>query len=661
MSGKQYYRVPVTMEEIHRLQFTDSSNVVKYFKTLFDSPRPTNVPPLLLFEQDDSYPDELFGIVYDETGTVLHFLYVSSKTMIYPSLKKFKLTQKFHLHLTEFEKFKKENSHFRHLFKDSQSNGLPLLLDRSLLSTGQQQLAKSSMISSSLLSNRNVVIKSVLVLFFLISLFFLRYNKQPPVSTEVSDYLEKVQNPQKRKKLLHLLRSIQDPANKNLLVGYLQDPRVLAFLNENLRDEQVITELKTFFHSLSDKKTRRLMQQLLPTTKKQKTIQRPSSTIPTTVVPKEKVSIVLPLPKQEKEFTVGKLAQFLRKNKQTIVSTHGAVSPHFQEKLLGFLQQQNAPHPDDILTFLTSHAIPLAKSHKTHREITDQLLHLLTEQRPFQKRSVLPPPSISPVRKSLSRRKVVTPKQEQSKQQQQSKQQTTPTIIPSEWIELVERIAKPQQTPLGVAVLDANIQQISHTSKTFREIVPTLCQVIQSRQISTVYVVDAPNLLTPISTSYGERQKDSNSLSFVSMLKRHIVGMEDEKALVLIVAQMNKKEWKNNDPVYFGRIGRDQENIFLVRVGCFDDSLSIDCYKSKNTGFHNECDDFVRLDVMARILHTFQQEGIQPPTIIHITNDKNRNWRFHFSEAILPFPLSFQTDLKTWLKEKKRKIWKKKS
>jgi hypothetical protein len=443
MSGKQYYRVPVTMEEIHRLQFTDSSNVVKYFKALFDSPRPTNVPPLLLFEQDDSYPDELFGIVYDETGTVLHFLYISSKTMIYPSLKKYKLHQKFHIHLTEFEKFKRENSHFRNLFKDNPSSGLPLLLDRSLLSSGQQQqqLAKSSIMTSSLLSNRDVIIKSVMVLFFLISLFFLRYKKQPHVSTEVSDYLEKVHNPQKRKKLLHLWRSIQDPANKNLLVGYLQDPRVLAFLNENLQDEQVITELETFFHSLSDKKTRRLLRQLLPT-KKQKAIQQPS----TTTVQKVS-SIVLPLPKQqEKEFTVGKLAQFLRKNKQTIVSTHGAVSPHFQEKLLGFLQQQNAPHPEDILTFLKSHATPLAKSNKTHREITDQLLHLLTEQRPFQKRSLLPPStSISPVRKSLSRRKVVVPKQEQQKQyQQQSKQQTTTTT--PEWIELVQRIAKPQQT-----------------------------------------------------------------------------------------------------------------------------------------------------------------------------------------------------------------------
>jgi hypothetical protein len=62
------------------------------------------------------------------------------------------------------------------------------------------------------------------------------------------------------------------------------------------------------------------------------------------------------------------------------------------------------------------------------------------------------------------------------------------------------------------------------------------------------------------------------------MLKQHVDDMEDEKTLLLIVAQMNKTEWKNNDPVYFGRIGKDQDNIFLVRVGCFDDSLSIDCY-----------------------------------------------------------------------------------
>lgn len=640
MSDKQYYNVPVTMEEIHLLQFTNSQNVVDYFKKLLSSKRPDQLAtPFLLFEQDDSYPDELFGIVYDETGTVLHFLYISSKTMIYPSLKKFKVIHKFHLNLPQFENFKRENSHLHTLFKDK-SIDLPLILDdHSLPLEKNRQLTRSSS------TPMDAMINTVMVLFIILCFYLLRYKKQPTPSFQniFKEYIQKIHNPNKRKKLIHLLHSIKDPQRKSVLVQYLQDPLVIDFLNEKLQDENVVKELEKFIHSLPDntkpvKLFKKLIEEKIFTKKEYPMLTQPSKqqTI-------NQIIITTPQ-KVKKQFTMDKLYQFLKNNKQTIVSVHGAVSPHFLKTLQQFLKQENAPNPQEIKHFVMSHAVPLAKTNKTHRQVTDYLLHLLTQQRSLQSL----PPSISPTRKSSARRRIktVVPQDFDIIKQQQKTIEQNKSKPSQDWIELVQRIAKPKQTLLGSDVLNVNIQNILQTSKTFRKIVPTLCRVIKSRQIHTIYVVDAPNLLTPLFTTYKKRQHFSSSLQFVKMINKHMEM--DQNALVLIVAQMNKTEWKNEDPIYFGRIGDDEENIFLVRVGCFDGSINKDCYRSFNTNFHNECDDFVRLDVMARILYTLKQNDEPIPTIIHITNDKNRNWQFNdtfFSQTILSFPLSLSKSI----------------
>ena len=85
-----YYRVPVTWDEIQRIQFVGGENADKYFRNLVTSPRPDHLAPIILFERDGNYPDELFGIVYGVDGTALHFLYISDKSMLLPYMKRYR-------------------------------------------------------------------------------------------------------------------------------------------------------------------------------------------------------------------------------------------------------------------------------------------------------------------------------------------------------------------------------------------------------------------------------------------------------------------------------------------------------------------------------------------------------------------------------------------
>lgn len=645
MSAKQYYSVPVTLDEIHRLHFTDSSSVIQYFKKILTSERPITIAPLILFEQDDFYPEELFGIVYDESGEVLHFLYISSRTAIYPLLKNFRIYNKFRLNLPQFEKFKQENSYLHVLLKDK-SSSLPMILDKSLLTYKDKKILTSSSLEQQKRngSNSSVLIdplaNTIMIVLLMLCFYLIRFNKTPDTSFQYSltQYIKKVENVTKRKKLMRLFHSIQDPENKRFLLKYLQEPRTIDFINEKLQDPEVMLELNNFIQSLPDKKTIKSLKDIL-----YESIAR--KRLPITITKIKQVPMEQQKKRQIKQneqqqlFTTKKLYQFLKNNKQNIVSTHGAVSPVFISKLTEFLKKYHAPDPNDIINFLTSQAIRLAKTNKTHRQITDHLLHFITEQRSFRDTSI--PPTISPRGKKPPKRKNIKKQTQQHQSSSVIEQEPTLSSHP-EWIELVQRIGKTRQSQLGKNVFDANIQNILHGSKTFQKIVPTLCDVIQTRQVRTVYVVDAPNLLTPLGTfSYRKRQQFSKSIDFISILKKHMTM--DENSLVLIVSQMNKTEWKKDDPISFGRIGLDEQNIFIVRVGCFDGSNDKDCYLSPNTNFHNECDDFVRLDVMARLLYTLAKEKYTPPTIIHVTNDKNKNWRFLsplVSQSITPFPLN---------------------
>lgn len=613
-----YYRVPVTEDEIHRIQFVSGDNAEKYFKQIVSSPRPDHLAPIILFERDGAYPEELFGIIYGEGGKALHFLYISDKTLLLPYLKKYR-TSGFLANFPEFLAFKRENSNMKSFFKDKLK--LPTLLEKQIEREGSAPTPTATMKQYSL--ERMVVLILIALCFY----FLFHKKKETPDLDPLKQFIQQIEDPEKKKKfmdmvdglveerrdvlLAHFERAIRDKNKKQLLVDYI---------NKSLMDDKVLLELETFFSSIHNAHTKRILKQIIYQTAGRRPPRRTYKPIQEQVIFPQKTRQQETSKTEPPSFTMDKLYDFLKNNKQTIVSSYGAVSPYFSSKLKQFLETQHAEDPSRMMRSITTNASRLMKKDKTltHRQLTDRLLHTITEQE-LQQIPSFPEPTISPVSKRRARRRVepTTMIQQQKQQRKQQEQKQAP-----EWRDLVERTARTTQTELGVAVVDANIHNITHNSKTFKKLAPTLRDVILSRQIKTVNVIDAPNLLTPFFNTYHKRQKYSRDLKFAEKLRKQM----DKNSLTVVVSQMNRSEWVNDDPVYFGRIGPDEWNIFLVRVGCFDETNDKDCYKSENTGRHNECDDFVRLDVMARTIDLLQQQGVTIPEFVQWTNDKSRNW-----------------------------------
>lgn len=203
------------------------------------------------------------------------------------------------------------------------------------------------------------------------------------------------------------------------------------------------------------------------------------------------------------------------------------------------------------------------------------------------------------------------------------------------------------QTQYGKNLFDVNIDSILQTSKRFREIVPILTKVIvktlvSSNPIDVVFVVDLPNLFASAFRDFQQRQTLGSTQELLSivepLLRKQVSKLTDlhlenyRNPLIVFVSQMNYEEWPGNpkDPVMFGPIIPDK--VYQVRVGCYNHDLMLDCYKDKDTNYKNECDDFVRLDIVARLSHALHQETVMRkediPYVIEVTNDLEQNWEY---------------------------------
>lgn len=613
-----YYRVPVTEEEIQRIQFL-GDNADKYFKHLVISSRPDHLAPIILFERDGAYPDELFGIVYDAEGKAIHFLYISDKAMVLPYMKKYK-TGGFRISFPEFLAFKRENSNIRTFFKDKLS--LPTLLDQ-----------PTTMPFATTTMTREYTLEKVIVLIVMVLCFYMLFHKKKPTPDmdPLKQMIQHIQDQNKKKVFKEMVKELGEERRSLILEHFekvVRDKKkrkvLTDYINKSLMDEKVIRELENLFSTISNPHTKRTLRQIIYETAGRRPPRRTYKPIQEEYIFREQKKQQEEQKPATRQFTTDKLYDFLKNNKQTIVSPHGAVSPYFSARLSQFLQAQHAEEPSKMVRAVTATASRLMRKENklTHRQLTDRLLHTITEQEleKQQQISSLREPTISPVSKRRARKRVPSIIQEQEKRLQQKQQEQKQESVLRE---LVERTALTSETELGTAVVGSNIHNITHNSKTFRKIAPTLRDVILSRQIKKVNVVDAPNLLTPYFNTYHKRQKYSRDLKFAEKLRKQM----DPNSLTVVVSQMNRTEWVKDDPVYFGRIGPDEWNIFSVRVGCFDETNDKDCYKSENTGRHNECDDFVRLDVMARTIDMLQQEGDTIPEFVQWTNDKTRNWK----------------------------------
>lgn len=612
-----YYRVPVTEDEIHRIQFVGGDNAEKYFKQIVSSPRPDHLAPLILFERDGDYPDELFGIVYNSDGKAVHFLYISDKSMLLPHMKKFK-TGGFRISIPEFLAFKRENSNIRSFFKDRLK--LPTLLEKQIEPPAPAPPTPTS---------RQYSLERIVVLILIaLCFYFMFHKKQPtPDMDPLKQFIRQINDPEKKKKFMEMVDGLEKERRDVLMAHFervIRDKNkkqtLINYINKSLMDDKVLLELETFFSSIHNTHTKRMLKQIIYETAGRRPPRRTYKPIQEQFIVQQKI-IKQPSETKPQQFTMDKLYDFLKNNKQTIVSSYGAVSPYFSTKLKQFLEAQHAKDPSRMAHSVMTNASRLIKKDNTltHRQLTDRLLHTITQQE-LQQIPFIPEPTISPVSKRRARRRHEEPttmiQQQQVKTKQQEQKQEP------EWNDLVERTARTTETELGVAVVESNIHNITHNSKTFKKLAPTLRDVILTRQIKKVNVIDAPNLLTPYFNTYHKRQKYSRDLKFAEKLRKQM----DKDSLTVVVSQMNRSEWVKDDPVYFGRIGPDEWNIFLVRVGCFDETNGKDCYKSDNTGRHNECDDFVRLDVMARTIDMLQQQQHAIPEFVQWTNDKSRNW-----------------------------------
>lgn len=604
---KQYFRVPVTVDEIFRIRFLDESTADNYFKELLSSPRPEHTAPAIVFEKDNSHPGELFGIVYGEDATLKHFLYFSTDKVLLPLLaKRFKTDTSKPVVLPIFQEFKADNSRLKAIFSDKLT--LPMDL-------GDARVAPQPPPQAHALEKPPdpILIAVLLVLLSLLSHFVSHRRAKKKLLLNKNDAEEVVMNliagitdPRKRSKVERMVGAFPELMGDR---GFVE--KVVSFVNEAAHDDRVAGEVERFLETIPNPKTRRVLKRILNET----TARVAGTTTTTSRSSSTPVIVPLPLPPTTKPPQRRKsLRQFLRQNRQHITTPAGAVSPAFVGQLRSFLSGSGAaPTVQASLTALAKQLIRKDPT-MTHRKMTDALIHATTE--PMPRRHF----TISPARKTTRRRSRSVPQQKEQKQEQEQEHEPGR----AEAVQLVRRTPGHRQSQLGAAVVDTNIQRILHESNTYTKMLSTLRDVIQSRRIQDVYVVDAPNVLAHPNYTYARRQRESASEGFIRALRNKLgASMND---MVVVVSQMNRDEWRKDDPVYFGRIGDDEANAFLVRVGCYDNDKRKDCHLSENTNHHNECDDFVRLDLMARLLH--DDKPTTKPQFIHVTNDKGRNWQF---------------------------------
>lgn len=595
---KEFYHVPVNTDEIFRLRFVEASAADDYFRELLTSPRPDHSAPAIIFEKDGSYPGELFGIVHGEDGTLIHFFYFSTDKVLLPLLRRHRINAAIRVKMPEYQAFKAENSRLNTLFSDKLT--LPMFLGdaRTLPQTATiQQKTKMD----------PVVAAVLLVLFSLLSHFLSYRRRKPTVKPDALEdaahgFIQAIHDPKKRAKVervaraQHLQALLRDPASAK---------KMLSFINEAARDDKVAQQADRLLAAVPNANTRRVLRRVLDETKT-KAAAATTTSKPAMLPPPPPSN-----PPQKHKPTT--LQEFIRKNRQQIATSAGAVSPVFRRQLSSFLSRSGVSDPAPIVRALSSHATSTALSNKkmTPRKMTDAIAHFITQGKTETRRPTF---TISPARKP--RRHL--PQIEEEEKEKKERRSILEQHQGGEAVQLVRRTPGKKQTDLGAGVFDVNIQRILHESKTYKKVISTLRDVMESRQIQKAYVVDAPNMLAHRGYKYASRQRTTASEEFVAGMRAKLGASPTD--MMVVVSQMNRGEWVRDDPVYFGRIGPDQDNTFLVRVGCFDEGEGVDCHRSSNTK-KNECDDFVRLDLMARL-----SDG--KTEFFHATNDLGRNWHY---------------------------------
>jgi len=653
MPRNTYYHVPITEEEYNKHLFLIPThlNYLDYFTKMLTTERPklSRKSAFIVFERDSLSPNKLSWSVFNDNGNMVENHSMKLKHNLYPIL------QRFSSPFQQKDLLKKSSQKdFMSLVPEQQTSMLPDLLEN-----------RSS--TKSQLKTRPLFEKVVLLVVIVLFLFFylkprsrrIQIADDPSFTETITLFIDKIRQEEKRRKFIELLNGLKTTKRRMSMLHQFQRTlknqksfsSLLAFINDAFHDPDTIDGLNGFLASIPDPRSRNLFKDMIQETS--------NKIIPKLQAIKIETKQQLPKIKQQQQHIkqqqiYGKLFAFLKQqNKQNIISPNGAVSPVFIEKLRGFLTRSRFENPSRIIDLVSREARKIIKQEPTIHPnlLTDRLLNILSTV-DFSQGIIISQkqtPSFSPKAKRSATRR--TRKEQQIKtEQQQTKQEPQIVHLPRQEQQLVQRTAKRQQTDFGTAIIDHNIKRILNESKKFKDIFTTLITIIQTRQIKKVYMVDAPNLLQEhFFNNFRGRENFTKNPVFVSMLR---VG-HDQDSMFVIVSQMNRKEWINNDPVRFERVGPDNDNVFLVRVGCYADVLGKECYEVSKLG--NECDDFVRLDIMARLIDTLLREDKRVPQFFLTTNDRNLNWKIPkeiISDFIFFNPL--RIDLKRQSAKKKQ-------
>lgn len=415
-------------------------------------------------------------------------------------------------------------------------------------------------------------------------------------------------------------------------------PTVRASLPKGfLRNRQYAEELK---HFLQKQGWKQHLQSLVPLVRYSKLyplFREYDSSTTSTRSSSQRLSIKM-VQEEKKQQTTKKtlselLRQFLEKEKkQQIVSASGVMTPVYQHRLDAFLKQHDVERPRRIVSLLKKiirNKIQDKSNVNVKKELKTMLFQDWLVRLLEQRGSIIVQPSLPSV-KSV-RRSMVLPSSTAKplsivQQQKEEVIQSTPLLTP-----MVQRTKKTRQSQLGAKIVEVNIDRILYHSPTFQRLAETISQVVRSKaldpqhDIQTIVFVDAPNVLRPIFSSFRQRESIASHRSFLHVIASKLADVDVSHTLFISISQMNRQEWKKDDPISFSPI--DSNTMFSVRVGCFDDVHGTDCHRSPETNYQNECDDFVRMDLMARIRSILKKDDLDP-RFIQITADKMTNWSF---------------------------------
>lgn len=241
-------------------------------------------------------------------------------------------------------------------------------------------------------------------------------------------------------------------------------------------------------------------------------------------------------------------------------------------------------------------------------------------------------------------------------QQVGGQQETAPTLLTGQQVKIpitsrnVERLPKKQTQDMRFRnVIAANIRKIGNIMRK-KDVAQTIMSKALQTGAANIYIVDGPNLTYKKKQTFAEREKLIAGGSFRDWLSKKYSASSSAKSIFLIVSQKNWTEDSKELVVFHDKPRANEKGdlFFYARVGCYNFTTHRNCISQFGS---NECDDFVRHDVIDQLQkmraffhdHAGQTLVIKSidgkkvlfrgaptsfPCISEKTNDKGVNWKY---------------------------------